>query len=53
MNRVIEILMKRDNMTEEDARELVEECREELYEGNEYACEEILGLEPDYILDII
>ena len=49
MNRVIKILMKRDGLTEEEAREMVEECMEELYEGNEYALEDVLGLEPDYI----
>lgn len=41
--------MKRDGLTEEEAREMVEECMEELYEGNEYALEDVLGLEPDYI----
>jgi len=53
MNRVVRILMRRDGLTEEEALELIEECREELEAGNEYATEDILGLEPDYMLDVL
>ena len=45
--------MKRDGLTLSEARELIEECREELECGNYDAIEDILGLEPDYIFDII
>lgn len=61
MNRVVKILMERDGITEQEARELIEETREEIescvscgdFEGAEDAIADILGLEPDYLLDII
>lgn len=61
MNRVVKILMERDGMTEEEAREEVAYCRELMNEaianGDLFEVEEILldtlGLEPDYIFDII
>lgn len=45
--------MKRDGLTEEEARAEIEECLEELAMGNDYALEDVLGLEDDYIFDII
>lgn len=61
MNRVVNILMKRDGYDEEEATELVRECRAEMLdaiESGDYdlaedilACD--LGLEPDYIFDIL
>jgi hypothetical protein len=53
MNRVVKILMKRDGLTKEEAMELIEECREEIEMGNDYALEDVLGLEDDYLLDIL
>ena len=61
MNRVVEILMKRDGVTAQEAREMVRECRQEMFdliEDGEYSeAEEViewmLGLEPDYIMDIL
>lgn len=53
MNRVVEILMKRDGITEEQAEQLVEECAEALWNGNHEAIQEYLGLEDDYIFDIL
>ena len=61
MNRVVKILMKRDNMSEADAIELVNETREEINEAIEcgdfdYVDDIIadnLGLEPDYAMDIL
>ena len=54
MNRVIEILMNRDNMSYEDARSLVKETRDEIMSCSDY-CDgpdeiimDYLGLEPDY-----
>ncbi len=61
INKVISILMKRDDMTLEDARDLVADVREQIEEAvadgdYEYA-EDImlseLGLEMDYIFDIL
>jgi len=58
MNRVIKILMERDGMDYEDANDLVDETRELLLDL-ENPCEadlimqEQLGLEPDYIFDVL
>lgn len=61
MNRVVKILMERDGLTKEAATELVNDCRAEMH--NAIACgdydlayeliESDLGLEPDYIPDIL
>lgn len=56
-NAIIEILMKRDGMTREQAREQVMEAREAMYdciedgdyEGAEDVLSDLFGLEPDYI----
>ena len=53
MNRVVKILMKRDGLTENEAKDLIAECREALYEGDSEAIMDYLGLEDDYIFDII
>lgn len=47
------ILMNRDGLTLEEAREQVEDCREALNNGDWDAIEDYLGLEDDYIFDII
>ena len=57
MNKVIEILMKRDDIDEEEARALVEETRDEIISLDDpmeadNIIMDYLGLEPDYILDI-
>ena len=52
MNKIVEILMERDGITEEDARTLIEETRDEIMCNSENADEIIqdyLGLEPDYL----
>ena len=57
MNEIVEILMRRDGISRLEAENLVEECKEELYEaaarGSYQECEDIialyLGLEPDYL----
>jgi len=61
MNEIINILMRRDGISENEARNLVEECREEIETaiagGHYMEAEDIiasyLGLEPDYIMDLI
>lgn len=54
MNRVVSILMERDGMTEQEATDLIDECREAMLEsGSDAPMQEILGLEPDYIMDIL
>lgn len=61
MNEVIRILMERDGLTYEEAKEEYEHCKSELMdslEGTSYlnpeeVLQEILGLELDYIFDFI
>lgn len=59
MNKVIQILMNRDDLTEQEATELLDECREALadcnYDPEESVdiVQEYLCLEPDYIFDIL
>ena len=55
MNKVVAILMSRDGMTREEATELVAECKQMIYEGEDptEVLQYELGLEPDYIFDII
>ena len=57
MNRVVKILMERDNMTYEDAHSLVKETRDEIICSGCIDPSDIisdyLGLEPDYLDDIL
>ena len=56
MNRIVEILMKRDDMTEDEANELLHEVRDMIFENSDSAEDivyEELGLEMDYIFDIL
>ena len=53
MDKVIKILMERDGFTKEEAIELINECLDELENGNFDAIGEVLGLEDDYIFDIL
>jgi hypothetical protein len=56
MNRVVQILMKRDGMTASEATLAVEDCRDAILEDAEYADDvlmDMLGLEPDYLEDIL
>lgn len=56
MDKIIEILVKRDELTEEYARQLVNETRDEIMMNSAEADEIImdyLGLEPDYLMDLI
>ena len=56
-NRVVDILMKRDGLSREEARERVEEVCEMLSDADPWEAEDILadelGLEMDYIFDIM
>ena len=56
MNRVVEILMRRDDMGEEEANALVDDVRDMITDDSNCAEDimmEELGLEMDYILDIL
>lgn len=57
MNKIIEILMRRDNISYLEAQNILDDVREEIFDvaarGNYIECEDILaselGLEPDYL----
>ena len=57
MKQIVEILMRRDGISENEAWSLIEDCRIEMEyaisRGNYQECEDILasylGLEPDYL----
>lgn len=55
MNKIVEILMRRDNMSLVEANKALRDARAMVNEG--YDPEEVLhdefGLEPDYIFDLI
>lgn len=61
MKEVVEILMKRDDMSREEAeefyQEVMDEMREYIEQGDymtaELVFEEEFGLEPDYIIDAL
>lgn len=57
MANVIKILMERDGISRSEAKELVDETRELLLSSDPWEADEImadqLGLEPDYIMDIL
>ena len=58
MNRIIKILMERDGMSEQEARDLFKETRNEiLMLDDPFEAEDImseyLSLEPDYIEDLL
>lgn len=62
MNRIVRILMKRDDLSEQEAQELFDECHRRLMDeavpsgdselAEEILCEE-LGLELDYLMDLL
>ena len=61
MDSITEVLMRRDGLSEEDAKREVEDFREDIEDsimsGNlediEDALMNDLGLEPDYLMDIL
>ena len=48
-----EILMRRDGVTREEAKEQIEDCLEDLENGNWSAIQDNLDLEDDYIFDVM
>lgn len=53
MNKVTKILMDRDGMTFEEAEMLRQDCANALENGDYNAIEDYLGLEDDYVLDVL
>lgn len=55
MNRVVQIIMDRDNMNQFEAEELVNEVTNMIIENPDLSDEILmdeLGLEPDYLFDL-
>ena len=50
-----QVIMRRDNMSSDEADELINEAKEDLAEGGdpEEILAEYFGLEPDYIFDLL
>lgn len=59
MRTIKEILIERDDMTEENAEALIKDAKNDLFqrlekeEMPEDICEEWFGLEPDYLMELI
>ena len=61
MNEVVKILMRRDGISEQEALEAIQDCREQIYyfcaRGDYISAEDAimseLGLEPDYLMEIL
>ena len=59
METIKQVLMRRDNMSEEAAEELILQAKDDLDERlingetPDNICEEWFGLEPDYIFDLL
>jgi len=50
---LVEILMRRDGVTRREAEEMIDECRDALLNGDDCAIEDYLGLEDDYIFEVL
>lgn len=50
---IVQILMRRDDFTREEAEDMITECRKALEEGDYEAIQDILGLEDDYIFGVL
>ena len=54
-----EILMERDGLSEQEAEDLIEEAKEDMFDRLDQGdmpvdiCEEWFGLEPDYLDDLM
>lgn len=53
MTETKRILMERDGFTEKEADEAIAECRDALESGDYTAMQDYLGLEDDYIFDVL
>ncbi len=53
MNNVERILMERDGLSQEEAHKLRLECADALEHGDGEAIQYYLGLEDDYIFDVM
>ena len=52
MTELKRVLMERDNLTESEADDLIEETCREIEAGNWEALQTVCGLEDDYLFDL-
>lgn len=56
-NRLVNLLVNRDGVTEEEATNMINDCMEALLNSDPFESDDIiqdmLGLEPDYLEDIM
>ena len=54
-SELVRVLLERDGLSVDEAREMVEEARERVLEGEdpEEVLAEEFGLEPDYVFDLL
>lgn len=54
-NRIVRILMKRDEMERDDAEDLLRDARAAVEDGEdpEEVLADFFGLEPDYVFDLL
>lgn len=61
MKSIKQVLMTRDGMSSQEAQELINEAREDLFTrlsdgdlfGADDICAEYFGLEPDYLMELL
>ncbi len=61
METILEVLIRRDSITENEALSLIDEAKEAIYEYLEdndedaayNVCAEFFGLEPDYLIELM
>ena len=61
METIKQVLMRRDEMSDVEAQELISDAKIQLMEyldegdleGAENICEEFFGLEPDYLMELL
>ena len=51
--KLVDILVRRDGISEGDALSLIKDCAEALEDGDIEAMQRYLGLEDDYIFDVL
>lgn len=54
LSELEKVLMERDDLTVQEVKELVQECKDQIRDGEDP--EDVLhelGLEPDYIIDLL
>lgn len=54
-SEIVNILMQRDNLSKEDAEEMLETAKDRVLDGEdpESVLHEEFGLEPDYVFEIL